>query len=113
MQVLHQQVRLLLQAGSSRIVSKLEICQMAALMIHGSLNNSSGVTSQSNLPRLKCVDISNQSRSGKPLRLMHEAFNPPSKSCRWILSKQRIIDQLKKGRPQDKAELEKIERCHV
>ena len=68
-----------------------------ALMIHGLLSNSSGVTSQSNLPRLKCVDMESHSRSGKlaltlgfwspmwteslTLRLMHEALNACRTSC--------------------------------
>ena len=36
-----------------------------ALMTHGSLSISSGVTSQSSLPRLKCADMEKCSRSGK------------------------------------------------
>lgn len=65
LQVPIQQVRLLLRVGPSTGMSKQGRCQMIALVIHGSHNNSSGVTSQSSLPRLKCVDRGNYSRSGK------------------------------------------------
>ena len=78
MQVLLRQVHPLLQVDSPRSLSKQMICQTVAMMIHGLLSSSNGVTSQSSLPRLKYVDMGSHSRSGKPCgpRLRHETLDP-------------------------------------